>query len=500
MNTRPDILVTGKDFVDVYAKSNFTVGAEIIIQNKSVIDSLLLNEALTKPDATVNEGILVPPKAFYRVKAGSNKIWVRNITDTCYISVQSADGILPAVATSHITPTDFENKTAMNTLFGEATVGHRVDDVSVQFQYNISAADLKDPTGGVTGTASLIHATNKAQLHTGTGVGTVELESLDAVRYRPGHECIAMFTADFTAGEANTYQHIGIKNDNDGFYIGYDETEFGLFRLNGGSEDFVAQDDWEYDKLDGTGPSGFTLVPTKYNIFKISFGWLGIAPIYYSVYAGAAKGWVLFHVIDLVNVQDTTHIENPSLPISASAGRTSGTGSDLTINTSSWYAGVIGSTNNAHKSDRHFGTFVLDVTKSSGTTMDHLISLRNNPIFQGKTNHIKIDVTIIVATNSTNKDLVFKAYELPDVTFAAGPTFADHDADVSVMEVAKDTTTLTEVAVPMDIAIIQKNDQRPNTQVIGFSIYPGRCVVFGVAAVSSATGTVALQVNWKEAF
>lgn len=395
--------------------------------------------------------------------------------------------------------TDAENKGAMNTLFGELTVGERRDDVNVQFQYNLSDLDLLDAAGALTGTGAVNHIVNRASVESGVGVGTASITSRDSVRYRPGHECVTMFTADFTAGEANSFQHIGLFNGANGFYFGFKNTEFGVFRLDGGDETFISQANFSGDKIDGTGISGFNIVPERYNIYKISFGWLGIAPIFFSVYAGAAKGWIECHVIDLVNMQDEPHIENPSLPISVETGRSSGTGADLTIQTSSWRAGVVGEAEEDNASNRFFGDFVLDVTKTSAA-IDHLFSMRSKTTFQTKANHVKTKIKILVSTNSTNKDLVFSAYRLPDVTFGAGPTWADFNTNNSVIEVAKDTTLLTEVNPPIDVAVVQIARQRANTDIEGISLYAGEAVVFGVEASGASNGTVSFQINWVEEF
>jgi hypothetical protein len=172
----------------------------------------------------------------------------------------------------------------------------------------------------------------------------------------------------------------------------------------------------------------------------------------------------------------------------------------MIIQTSSWRAGVIGEAQEDNKSDRFFGDFVLDVAKSTGTTIDHLLTIRSKATFQSKSNHVRTRVQILVSTNNTTQDVIFKAYRLADVTFAAGPTFADFSTANSVIEIAKDTTTLTEVNPASDVALILKGGQRPNTDIQGLDIYTGESIVFGVQASLTATGTVSFQINWVEEF
>ena len=394
---------------------------------------------------------------------------------------------------------DFENKQVMNTMFGEMTVGVRADNVNVQFQYSISGFDIKNPLGELTGTGAVSHVDNRAVVESGTGVGSAKLVTRQSVRYRPGHECLTMFTAHFTAPEVNTFQHHGLFNGSNGFYLGFKDDVFGVFRLDGGVETPTSQSSFNVDKVDGTGDSEFNLDPTKYNIYKISFGWLGIAPAYFSVYAGHEIGWVLMHVIDLVNVQDTPHIENPSLPVSFEVGRASGTGANLKLQTSSIRAGVVGETRDDDSSNRRFAEFNLNLTVGAGA-ITHLISLKPRSTYQGKANHVRSKVEIIVSANSGNKDVVFKAYSPSSVTLSTPLLYSDIDTDNSVMQTSKTVATITELSRPNDVAIVLRQSSRDNTDIRGFDLYSGEEVIFAVDTPAGGGGDMTLQLNWREEF
>ena len=394
---------------------------------------------------------------------------------------------------------DFENKQVMNTMFGEMTVGVRADNVNVQFQYSISGFDIKDPAGVLTGTGAVNHVVNRASVESGAGTGTARLQTRQSVRYRPGHECLTMFTADFTTAEADTFQHIGLFNADDGFYLGYKDLEFGAFRLDGGVETFTAQSAFSEDMVDGTGESEFNLDPTKYNIYKISFGWLGIAPIYYSVYAGHEAGWVLMHVIDLINTQDTPHIENPSLPVSFEVGRTLGAGANLQLQTSSIRAGVVGETRDDDSSNRRFADFNVNLAVAANT-ITHMLSLKPRTTYQGKDNHVRSKVEIIVSANSGNKDVVFKAYSPSSVTLSTPLIYADVDTADSVMQTSKTAATITEISPPNDVALILRQSLRANVDIQGFDLYADEEAIFAVDAPAGGGGDMSIQINWREEF
>ncbi len=495
MTTKPDISIKSNAFTDVYDKSGFAVGTEIIIQNKSNNEHMLIREDTAKPSDTETNGPLIGPRDYYRVPTGSDKVWVRALTNSDYISVQPSSGIVPTFATGALTLVDAESKAAMNTIFGEQVVGERRDDVSVQFQYNISSFDVFDITGDPTGTGSVVHVVNRAVIKSGTGVGAATLTSRDAVRYRPGHECVCMITTDYTAPEENTFQHHGMFNGTNGYYFGTKDLEFGVFRLDSSVETFTPQSEWSHDKLDGSGISGFDIDITKYNLFKISFGWLGISPVFFSVYAGHKLGWVLCHVSDLINTQSSPHIENPSLPVTAAVGRTSGTGASMDLSTSSWRAGVVGEAQEDNSSNRTFSETVLDLTIANGAEVP-VISLRSKATFQGKTNHIRVELMVVRFVTDGSKPVAFTGFLNGSLT---GDSFSDKSAANSVIEIDTSATAITGGSESAATALGKVDSERADVRGTGLVIYPGDTFTITGFRVSG-TGTVTISIRWREAF
>ena len=122
-----------------------------------------------------------------------------------------------------------EGKTA----FGEELVGGLVDQVLCDFAFaNVDGVVITraNQSGGVT---------NASQLATvSTGAATYssgELRSTNLVRYVPGHGTRARFTAKFTTGVADSTQLAGIGDESNGFFFGYDGTNFGICHRKNGS-------------------------------------------------------------------------------------------------------------------------------------------------------------------------------------------------------------------------------------------------------------------------
>ena len=101
--------------------------------------------------------------------------------------------------------TDDSDRVAMVSMTGEAHVGFKVDDISVNFQYGISSVDIVEG-GQTTGTGVVDTEGSMATVSSGIGVGMAQLETRDSVRYRAGHECQCAVSILFGAPETGVNQ------------------------------------------------------------------------------------------------------------------------------------------------------------------------------------------------------------------------------------------------------------------------------------------------------
>jgi len=106
------------------------------------------------------------------------------------------------------------------------------------------------------------------------------------------------------------------------------------------------QASFNVDTLQGGAGSKFTrngtpeaIDPTKMNVYRIRFGWLGSTPIYFSVLSPDGE-WVLFHTMNTPNSQVVPSIQDPNLPISVIVSKTGSDSTDLVVKSSSWVAGT----------------------------------------------------------------------------------------------------------------------------------------------------------------
>jgi len=230
-------------------------------------------------------------------------------------------------------------------LFGTLTSSQRVLHINQPF-FTGTLSNLVTLTVAGTGAGSI--ANGEATFSTGTTTASSSKGvSLTSTRYQSGQEIFAMFTAAFTSPVAGTTQRIGLYDANNGFFIGYSGTTFGVSLRTGAADTTVNAGSWNIDNLTGAAGSRFTSAGspvaidlTKLNVYRIRFGWLGAAPIYYEVLSPDGD-WVTFHVNRYPNSSSLPSIQNPNLPVTVEVSN-GATTSNISIATACWGAGGAG--------------------------------------------------------------------------------------------------------------------------------------------------------------
>ena len=388
---------------------------------------------------------------------------------------------------------DYLNRQGHVGIFGDQIVSPRLDDISVQFQYNIASNDV---TSAVTGSGVVEHnGTNFMRVRAGTGAaaGTAKATSVDTVRYRTGHDIYVYFTCYFSAPAANGKQYIGLLDAVDGVAIGYNGTNFGTLYRSGGADVFKTQSGFNKNTMlaesfgDG---SGYVLDPSKVNLYRINLGYLGIAPIIFEVYGGTDFGWIPFHVMEFTNQQTTTHLQNPILPMRVEVESTGN--AVLDIHTPSWNAGVLIDRQD-EKADR-FQT--ARNSKTSVSTETNIFTLKNLATFQGKVNHIVSELISISASADGAKNVI--VYFKKNATLGGSPSYANIDAVNSVMQIDTAGTTVTGGTLMYALELAKVESKVLNLFDAHIKILPGETLT--VSASSAAASDISITVRERELF
>ena len=173
------------------------------------------------------------------------------------------------------------------------------------------------------GTGSTTYNSNQASVSmavTGAGVGSVVRQTYRSFPYQPGKGLLVLATFVMDASTSvNLTQRVGYFNTQNGvFFQKLDGVNSFVLRSNtsGTPSDArtVNQEDWNGDKLDGTGASGLTLDLTHPQILWMDFEWLGVG----SVRCGFVINgqYIVCHTFDTANVYGTTvYMTTAILPV-----------------------------------------------------------------------------------------------------------------------------------------------------------------------------------------
>lgn len=136
--------------------------------------------------------------------------------------------------------------------------------------------------------------------------------------YQPGKSLEVLNTFVMASGQANLRQRVGYFSSGNGLYFEVSGTTAPYFvkrsSVSGSVTDTrVQQSGWNVDKLDGTGKSGYTLDPTKAQIFWTDVEWLGVG----TVRAGFVINgqFVHCHSFHHANIENSTYMTTATLPI-----------------------------------------------------------------------------------------------------------------------------------------------------------------------------------------
>jgi hypothetical protein len=143
-------------------------------------------------------------------------------------------------------------------------------------------------------------------------------ETTKVCSYQPGKSLQIMSTFVMASGKANLRQRVGYYGSANGVYLEVSGTSSPSFversSVTGSPVETIAvQENWNIDKLDGKGPSGFTLDITKAQILWFDIEWLGLG----TVRAGFVINGELVHCHSFhhANLITSTYITTASLPL-----------------------------------------------------------------------------------------------------------------------------------------------------------------------------------------
>jgi hypothetical protein len=231
-------------------------------------------------------------------------------------------------------------------VYGPGVSMTEISQFSGQFDRTIAANPVSTSS---TGNGSVTQANSNVILAAGstTANGYATMQSLATLSYTPGREVFNKFTAHFIAPTNSAdFARVGIYNTTSGYYLGYNGTTPQVCVRFNSVDTCTLQGSWD-DNLTGASTSKFTLkgVPQTLNfalknVYRIRYGWLGAAPIYFEVMAPDGN-WVTFYTVRYPNTSTNPSVLTPVLPFTMEASKTSGTTTNVSVANSSFDVGMV---------------------------------------------------------------------------------------------------------------------------------------------------------------
>lgn len=384
--------------------------------------------------------------------------------------------------------TDYNRRMSLNTVFGEKITAIRKADIANQFQYGFPAANASiDIANG--GTVTTVESMLTVSTGTNTA-GSANIANKKALRYFPGQEAFANFTAVFTSPKPNSYQRAGLFDSENGFFVGYEGTNFKVTRRRDAVDTSVTIDlKSVFDTEDGI------FDPTLGNVYRISFGYLGFATISFEILSPGGF-WKLLHKIEYPNSSTGTHILNTNLQPRIAVAN-DGNDTNIQLKTGCYSAGIIDGGGVDPSARRFtFGESAQTIT----AVLDTVVTFRNKTTFSTLTNYIASIFTLL----SFNSDMSRSSnWELEkNATIVGTPTWNDINTDDSTIEYSTDAvvtkgTGILEFSLPLgkvDRELITNMEEQE------IELLPSDYITLFITSPIGTTGTFDYSFRWKELF
>jgi hypothetical protein len=342
--------------------------------------------------------------------------------------------------------------------FGRLRVSQPYTIFDSQNRYAIdNQFDTSTATGGST-TYLPNEASVRMDVTTSSGSEVVR-QSYRCMPYQPGKGLLCLATFVMNSPKTGLRQRVGYFGTQNGVFLQQaDSTVSFVLRsyISGSVSDArtVNQADWNGDKLNGTGDSGYTLDLTKAQILWMDFEWLGVGSVRCGFIINGE--YIVCHTFNNANDITSVYMTTAILPVRyeiTNTGATASASSLKQICSSVVSEGGYEQTSIEHVARR---TGITAVRTSIGTTFVPLVSIQ---LASTALNAVVLPTKFNVMPTSTGDDfeviLTKNSTGLTSASWAAVPSDANVEMDTSA-------TAMT-VGTIVDIQYVKSTNQSSGT-------------------------------------
>ena len=316
---------------------------------------------------------------------------------------------------------------------------------------NRYAADNQFETATVTG-GSTTYLPNESSVRmdvtTASGAEVVR-QSYRSMPYQPGKGLLVLATFQMNTAKANLRQRCGYFGTQNGVYFELTGASpgtkaFVLRTYISGSVDNttrrVEQSSWNGDKLDGTGPSGYTLDLTHPQILWMDFEWLGVGNVRCGFIINGE--YIVCHTYQTANVYGTSvYMTTATLPVRYEITNTGTTASSSSLK--QICSSVVSEAGFEQTSIDHTAIRETAQTGIETTAYVPIVSIR---LASGRTNAVVIPnrVSFFPTTNDNFQIALIKNPTLTSATWASTVS-SDSNVEYDVAATALTGGTIVQV-------------------------------------------------------
>lgn len=251
-------------------------------------------------------------------------------------------------------------------------------------------------------------------------------------------------------------------------------------------DDHVAQANWS---VTSTPFADFD--PTKLNIYRIQYGYLGISNINFSVYNPNTGRFVLVHRVALASTQATTSMGSPDMKVGWTSASLGSSGTNLTVLGASGRAAVQG------KEVANDGSYAADNTAASvSTTLTNILTVKNRIVYGSRFNLGKILPASASLDNDHNKGAIVEVRV--NATLGGVPNYQFEDESNSLGIVDKAATTVTGGTLIDAFTVPAGGDATVDLAALGDVINPEDTLTIAAKTISGTSTAMTAAVIWKE--
>ena len=277
-----------------------------------------------------------------------------------------------------------------------------------------------------TGTGSIAHDPylGMVKLEVDGALGDkVVRQTKRVIRYTPGRMNEVSMTMIFGTPTLGIRRRFGVFDDSCGMFFedAGDGNYYCVLRrttAEGIEETRVAREDWNGDKLDGNGPSGFTANPLNIQHMIIEYEWYGAGQIEFKFVIDNNSHFI--HRFNIANRHDHTSLNTPFLPVRVELENIGGTAGTHTFYQGSHSVGAEGILLTEGRLSS-ISNSLAGVTLSSANTFYPLVAIRL------KSNRIKDVVMPQAYAGATldNTNFFLRVVDNPTITGGTWVSYSD---------------------------------------------------------------------------